>query len=868
MTFAVRAPDGDVFAGAARTPDANARAPGGLTSAAAGALLEVHGPNEPAPAARRALWRDVLRPLGSPIILILLAASVVAALVGDVVDAAIIVVMVVLGAALDFVQTYRSARAADALRSRVALSATVLRDGEWRDVDRRLLVPGDVVRLTAGDLVPADAELLTARDLHVQQSALTGESVPAEKEAPTGPRSPNASDGDPGDPTLVFLGTSVVSGSATALVTRTGRETRFGDIAARLAMRPPETEFERGLRRFTHLILQTVVFLTLFIALVSIALRRDPLQSLLFAVALAVGLVPEFLPMITTVTLASGAVRMARRHVIVKHLPAIQNLGSIDVLCSDKTGTLTSGDVRFQQAVSLTLAPSERVFALGWVNAHFETGVRSPLDAALLRERAPSLTGLAKLDEIPFDFERRRLTVIVQQDGTRIVSTKGAPEAVLAVCTRYETGETRATPNALAVDVPSEALDGATRARVLGIAHQLSERGQRVLAVAWRRAEPALAYGKADERDLVFAGLLAFRDPPLDGAQETVRRLAADGVRIVVLSGDEAVITRQVCGEVGLTGSDIVTGADVERMTDGALAHVAEQATGFARLTPGQKTRVIAALRSRSHVVGFLGDGINDAPALHAADVGISVCTAADVAKDAADVILMEPGLDVLHAGIIEGRMAFGNTMKYLLMGTSSSFGNMFSMAVASIALPFLPMLPTQILLNNFLYDAAQVTIPTDNVDPEYLARPHRFDMRVLRSFMLGVGPVSSLFDFLTFFVLLKVFHAGAATFHTGWFMESLATQTLVLFSIRTVRSPLRSLPSRALAATVLGVVAVGLVLPMTPLATVLGFVRMPASYYGFIAVATLAYLVLADAVKRPLMRRFFAAQRELASHS
>jgi Mg2+-importing ATPase len=425
---------------------------------------------------------------------------------------------------------------------------------------------------------------------------------------------------------------------------------------------------------------------------------------------------------------------------------------------------------------------------------------------------------------------------------------------VLAVCTRHEGGDAVGSSAAASLS-----LDDAARARALATVHALSGEGYRVHAVAWRATEPTPCT-KADEHDLVLAGFLAFRDPPLPGVGDTVQALARDGVRILVLSGDEGIITLQVCKAVGLPGERVVTGDEVDRMTDSALAHIAEQATAFARLTPAQKTRVISALRSRSHVIGFLGDGINDAPALRAADVGISVSTAVDVAKDAADVILMEPGLAVLHAGITEGRTAFGNTMKYLLMGTSSSFGNMFSMAVASLALPFLPMLPTQILLNNFLYDVAQVTIPTDHVDPEYLAQPHRWDMRVLRSFMLGVGPVSSLFDFLTFFVLLNFFHANAESFHTGWFMESLTTQTLVLFSIRTVRSPLRSRPSRALAATVLGVVALGLLLPLTPLAGPLDFVRMPVTFYLFIAGATMVYLILADAVKRPLMRRFFTA--------
>ncbi|HET7458296.1 MAG TPA: magnesium-translocating P-type ATPase [Gemmatimonadaceae bacterium] len=834
----------------------------GLTGDEARRRLAVDGANEPSPAARRSFARELIRPLASPLVGILVAASFVAAIAGQVADAVIIVVMVLLSAALDFVQTYRSSRAAESLRSAVAPTATVLRDGKWTEVDRRTVVVGDVVRLSAGDLVPADARLVEARDLHVQQAALTGESMPAAKEAAVGDfdtaPTPTATT-DPSDPGTVFLGTSVVSGSATAVVARTGRRTQFGDIAARLAARPPDTEFERGLRRFSHLILQAVVALTLLVLLGGIAMRRDPLQSMLFAIALAVGLVPEFLPMITTVTLANGAVRMSRRHVIVKHLPAIQNLGSVDVLCSDKTGTLTSGEVRYARSVAIDGGPSPSAFALGWLNASLETGVRNPLDAAILREPRPEPVAYEKVDELPFDFERRRLSVVVRTADGPLIVTKGASEAVLAVCVAYEVRDDATAARGVASHAP---LDDAARERCARLVHSLGADGLRVVAVASRAVEASAGYTLADERDLVLAGFLAFRDPPLPGVEDVVGALARDGVRVLVLSGDEGVVTQRVCAEVGLEGEGIVLGAEVDRMTDTALAHVAERATGFARLNPAQKTRVIAALRSRSHVVGFLGDGINDAPALRAADVGISVSTATDVAKDSADVILTERGLDVLHAGIVEGRTAFGNTMKYLLMGTSSNFGNMFSMAVASVALPFLPMLPTQILLNNFLYDAAQVTIPTDNVDAEYIARPHRWDVSVLRDFMLVVGPVSSLFDFLTFFVLLKLFHASQETFHTGWFVESLTTQTMVLFAIRTARSPLRSRPSAALMATVLAVVAAGLLLPITPIAAPLGLVPLPAVFYAYLFLVTAAYLGTTELVKRPLMRRMLRSAR------
>jgi Mg2+-importing ATPase len=814
-------------------------APAGLSSTEAAARLSRVGPNDPGAKGGRSLALELLVLFANPLVIILLVASAVSAVVGERVEALLIALMVVLSVVVNFAQTYRSRVAADRLRASVAPTATALRDGGWREIPRREVVPGDVVRLSAGDLVPADARLIESRDLHVQQAALTGESLPVEKEAGQG----GAGDAGPDAPGLVFLGTSVVSGIATAEVLATGASTRLGDIAARLVTRPPETEFERGLRQFGVLIMSTVVFLVLFILVVSLSLHRHPLESLLFAVALAVGLTPEFLPMITTVTLAKGELRMSRAKVVVKHLAAIQNLGSMDVLCCDKTGTLTAGEMRLDRALGPLGEPSERPLLLATLNSRFETGIRSPLDAAILERRLPA-EGWEKRDEIPFDFERRRLSVVVEKQGDRLLVTKGAPEGILALCTSVEVeGHTRPA-------------DAALLERCADLQRRLGGEGLRLLAVAHRRLEERPAYTAADERDLTFAGFLAFSDPPLPETPSALQDLRRDGVAVKIVSGDDELVTRHVCVQVGLDPGEIVLGRDLERMGDTALQHVAETATVFARVSPAQKNRILLALKRRGHVVGFLGDGINDAPSLHAADVGISVHSAVDVARDAAEIILLDRGLRVLHTGVREGRKAFGNVMKYLLMGTSSNFGNMFSMAGASLFLPFLPMLPTQILLTNFLYDLAQVTLPTDNVDAAYLRRPRRWDMRVVRNFMLLIGPVSSLYDFLTFFVLIRFFHASEALFHTGWFVESLATQTLVVFVIRTVGNPLRSRPSPALAATVVGVVLVGALLPLTPLAGPLGFTPLPLAYVAFVAAASATYLVLVQLVKSRVMRR------------
>lgn len=828
--------------------------PVGLTSLEGKLRLAKFGPNEPATSKRTATVFQLLLLFANPLAIILLVASAISAALGEVINASIIIVIVLFSIALNFIQTYRSQRAVDRIRNEVAPTATVLRDGKWVEIPRREVVPGDVIKLAAGDLVPADADLVQARDLHVQQAALTGESLPVEKSVvDLGSREQPQRD----DQHKVFLGTSVVSGTGTAIVTATGRNTTFGDIATRLATKPPETEFERGTKQFGLLIMKTTILLVLFVLLVSVVLHHNFMESLLFAVALAVGLTPEFLPMITTVTLGQGAVHMARKKVIVKHLEAMQNFGSIDVLCSDKTGTLTSGEMALDQHVDPFGNSSERVFLLAYLNSLHETGVSNPLDEAIkerqssnpldtavLQHDRPDIHDYRKIDEIPFDFERRRVSIVVEHGNERLLITKGAPESVVPVCNAYElSGQ------------PSP-LDDEHRSRSEATYRAYCAQGFRMLAVAYSNVPQKDVYRAADEKDLVLAGFLTFSDPPLDTAKFALQALRRDGIEVKILTGDNELVTQHICSQVGLDSGRIILGDELERMTDPALAHVVEQTSVFARVSPAQKNRIILALKHRSHVVGYLGDGINDAPSLHAADVGISVSAAVDVARDAADFILLERSLRVLHEGIIEGRKSFGNVMKYLLMGTSSNFGNMFSMAVAAMFLPFLPMLPTQILLNNFLYDLAQVTIPTDKVDETFIHKPQRWNVKMIRDFMIYIGPLSSIYDFLTFFALLKIFHASEQFFHSGWFVESLATQTLVIFVIRTAGNPLRSRPSLALTLTTISVVLFGTVLPFTSLRALIGFTPLPIGFLIFIAVATGTYLVLVEVVKRRLMRR------------
>ncbi|EPX59269.1 Mg(2+) transport ATPase, P-type [Cystobacter fuscus DSM 2262] len=814
----------------------------GLSRAEAEERLERVGPNTTEQRGRRPAWVEFLGRFANPLVLVLLVASGVSLLTHDLTSSAIIAGIVLMSVTLDFVQEHRAGNAAEALRSSVALRALVVRGGTRQEVPARELVPGDVVLLAAGSLVPADARLLEARDLFVNQALLTGEPYPVEKQPGECPPETEPSEAR----NAVFMGTTVISGTARVLVFATGTRTSMGGIVRSLAAPVPSTTFERDTRHFGLMLMRLTVLLVLFVLLVAVHAHRPLLESFLFAVALAVGLTPELLPMVISVTLSRGAMRMAARQVIVKRLSAVHDLGSMDVLCTDKTGTLTEARIRLERHEDASGQESARVLQWAWLNSHFESGVRSPMDEAILAHEEVHADGWLKMDEVPFDFERRRVSVLLEGEGRRVLVVKGAPEDVLACCTRYEE------------DGVQRELDAEARGRVRARFEALSEEGFRVLAVAWREEPPDMRVAHlGDEAALVFAGFAAFLDPPKQSTRPALEALIRAGVKVKVVTGDNERVALHVCRELGLEVEGVLTGTEVGLLDDHSLQVRAERTTLFARVSPGQKSRVIFALRRRGHVVGYLGDGINDAPSLHASDVGISVEGAVDVAREAADLLLLRQDLAVLHEGVLEGRRSFGNVMKYIRMGTSSNFGNMLSMAGASVLLAFLPMRPIQILLNNLLYDVSELAIPLDEVDPEQLERPTRWDLHFVRLFMTVFGTLSSLFDAATFGVLLLFFHAGEALFQTGWFMESLTTQVLVIFIIRTRRNPLRSRPSRWLVASSLGAVGVANVLPFTPLGAWFGFVTPPPALLGALAVLVTSYLLSAGLLVRWFFRRY-----------
>ena len=822
---------------------APAPAAAGLSVAEAAARLLQYGPNSIVDAPARSLLLQFLSRFANPLVLILLVASVISALTGETTNFLIISVIVLLSVTLDFVQETRASATAQRLRQSVSLRATVIRDGKKFDCMVTELVPGDVVLLSAGDLIPADALVLEARDFFVKQALLTGEPYPVEKHAAPPPLD---ADGMDAATNAVFMGTSVISGSARIVVMRTGRATALGAIATSVSREAPPTAFEIGTRRFGLLIMRLTILLVLFVLLVNAMLHRPWLESFLFAVALAVGLTPELLPMVVSVTLSRGAQRMAARRVIVKRLAAIQNLGSMDVLCTDKTGTLTEAKIHLERHVDAEGLPSERVIELAYLNSFFETGLKSPLDDAILEHKNIDAAVWRKIDEVPFDFERRRVSVLLESNGARLLVVKGAPEDIVDLCAEFECAGAPAAP-----------VDAAARQRLHARRQALESEGFRVLAIAWRNVpldHPHAVVG--DEAGLVLAGFAAFLDPPKQSAAPALAALTASGVAVKIVTGDGETITQHICGQLNIPVTGVLTGHDIAQLDDVALAARVEVANLFCRVNPGQKERIIRALKLRGHVVGYLGDGINDAPSLHAADVGLSVEGAVDVAREAADMILLDADLAVLHEGVLEGRRTFANIMKYMLMGTSSNFGNMFSMAGASLFLPFLPMLPTQILLNNMLYDISEVPIPLDRVDAEEVRRPRVLDIAFIRNFMLIIGPISSLFDFLTFYILLAVLHADETLFQTGWFIESLTTQVLVIFVIRSSKSVWSGGAHPLLIMAAVAVVATGALLPLTPLGAYFGFVAPPPAFYAILAGLVVAYLLLVESVKRLFYRQ------------
>lgn len=810
--------------------DPGLSAPTGLTSAEAAARLQRFGPNS-VRTHRVSALAVLRRQLNNAVLALLALTALVSYFLGDSTQALIIGVILAVSVGLGFVNEYRAERASAALHSRVRHTAVAHRDGRAVKVDVNDLVPGDVIELTLGELVPADVRLLSVAGLECNESILTGESEPAEKSAE--PTPPGTALADATD--RAFMGTVVSAGSATAVVFATGRDAEFGKIAAGLGERQPETDFQVGLRRFSYLLLKVALTLTLLILVTNLLLRRPLIDAVLFSLAIAVGITPQLLPAVVSTSLATGSRRLADLKVLVKRLVCIEDLGDIDVLITDKTGTLTDGRVTFIEAVDPSGLPSPEALRAGLLATDVDPAVggtcANPMDAALWEAAAAAPVDVRRIAELPFDHTRRASSALVETGesaaGGRILIVKGAPEQVMDRCSAVPQ-QARQTVEALFAD------------------------GRRVVAVASRPAPELATVTAADETGLALLGFLVFADQPKLAARESLARLAELGIEVKVATGDNPRVAEKVCAELGLASKGTVTGPQLDELDEAAFEAAAQNATVFARISPEQKADLIRVLRRTGRSIGFLGDGVNDALALHSADVGISVDTATDVAKDAADVVLLEKDLGVLATGVAEGRRIFANTIKYVLMGTSSNFGNMFSAAAASAVLPFLPMLPSQILLNNLLYDTSQLAIPTDRVDPEQLHAPSHWNIAFIRRFMLTFGPISSLFDFLTFGLMLGVLHAGAVEFRTGWFVESLATQTLIIFAIRTRRIPFfRSRPGGVLVAATLSVVAVGIALTVTPVGRTLGFTPLPWQFFGALTLFVVIYLVLVEITKR-----------------
>jgi Mg2+-importing ATPase len=833
----------------------------GLSAQEAENRLEVYGRNEFARKKKRAAIFNFLSRFKSPLVIILMIAGGVSAALGSIPSVIVIYTMVFLSVSLAYYQENNASKAAELLREKVATLATVLRDNTKQEIKLPLIVPGDIIHLSAGDITPADARIIDAKDLFVNQSALTGESFPVEKtSAPIKNRGASITEWN----NYLFMGTSIVSGTAMALVVRTGGYTEYGKIAAKLVEKAPETEFERGTKQFGFLIMQVTFLLVMFVFLINALLHPNAngiLNALLFAVALAVGLTPELLPMIITINLSKGAQRMSKKGVIVKRLSSIETFGSMNVLCTDKTGTLTENQIKLLLHIDMEGKEEEKVLLYSFLNSRLQTGLKSPLDEAILEHQEIDIAKYQKIDEVPFDFVRRRVSVVVEKERQRFFIAKGAPEEILKVCSYYEI-------DGLISDISEE-----IRKKIEQKYFDLSAEGLRVLGVASKKLrEEKAVYSINDESDMTFLGFVAFLDPPKETAKLSLQMLSKANVELKILTGDNELVTRKVCNELGFEVKGVVLGNEIALMTNESLSVVVEDANVFARVTPAQKDRIISVLKANGHVVGFMGDGINDAPSIKTSDVGISVSNAVDVARESADIILLKNDLTVLGEGVLEGRKTFGNTMKYIMMGVSSNFGNMFSAAGGSIFLAFLPMLPIQILLNNLLYDTSQTVMTTDNVDAEYIVRPKRWDISFIRKFMVTIGPVSSLFDFATFFTMIFIFGipfglsasgVPLATpfqqgqFQTAWFVESLCSQTLVVLIIRTRKVPFyKSKPSKYLVLMLLSVISFAIIMPFTPIGAFFGFVPPPLAFYLALAGILGAYALLAETVKKWFYKR------------
>ena len=812
----------------------------GLSSDEAGQRLARYGPNSLKPPKRSDMLTLLLAQFTSPIILILFFATGLSFFLSDPVDAFIILSIVLVSGLLGFWQERGASKAVEKLLSIVQIKAAVLRDGRSQEIPVEGIVPGDIVILNAGDVVPGDGLIQESKDLFVDEAMLTGETFPVEKVVALLP--PETLLGQRTN--TLWMGTHVVSGSATTLVVRTGKDTEFGKVSERLKLRPQETEFERGIRQFGYFLMEVTLVLVVSIFAINVYLARPVLDSFLFSLALAVGLTPQLLPAIISINLSHGAKRMAQKKVIVKRLASIENFGSMNVICSDKTGTLTEGIVHVQSACNVDGLASERVLLHAYLNAFYQTGFTNPIDEAIRAHRKFDLSGFRKLDEIPYDFLRKRLSILVSQGDTHLMMTKGALQNVLAVCASAEIAD------GTIVDISS------VRDRIQQHFEEFSTKGLRTLGVAWKNIGSESYISKDHEARMTFSGFLVLFDPPKVNIIETVTSLKNLGVVLKIITGDNHLVAANVSQQMGLSDTKILTGPDLSQLSDTALLNRVADVDVFAEIEPNQKERIILAFKKAGNVVGYMGDGMNGASALHAADVGISVESAVDVAKDAADIVLLEKDLGVLVEGVREGRATFANTLKYVFMATSANFGNMFSMAGVSLILPFLPLLPKQILLTNLMTDFPEMTIATDSVDKEMIDYPRRWDIKAIRKFMITFGIVSSVFDYLTFGLLLLVLHASQMQFRTGWFLESVISASLIVLVIRSRKPFFKSRPGKYLLMATLSIVVVTVIVPLTPVAEMLGFSPLPLSFLLLIGFIVLLYIVTAEVAKRVFYKR------------
>ena len=816
----------------------------GLGTEEAEKRLEQYGFNETAKKKKSIILFQILSKFVSPLVVVLLIIAVFSLFFGEKISALLVMLMAIMSVALSFSQEYRASKEVEKLSEMVRTTSTVYRDGKPRELPIREIVPGDIVDLFAGDMIPADMRIIACKDLFLNQASLTGESFPAEKVAtPIQTKSGSAAE----LANIVFMGSSVVSGTGLGVVIKTGLSTQFGKISRKLATMAVETNFDKGIRKFTWLMLRFMFILAIAIFAINALSKGNITQAFLFALAVAVGLTPEMLPMLVSLNLSKGAIAMSKKKVIVKRLNSIQNFGAMDILCSDKTGTLTLDKIVLERHCDVAGTENEDVLRYAYINSYYQTGLKDILDRTILNHEKFSTEQYKKIDEIPFDFSRKIMSVVIEINGKHQLIAKGAPEEIYKRCTKYE------------LEGKTFDFDDSTQKQLKLEYEKLSSQGFRVLAVAYKDWNGTqAAYSKNDEQGMTLNGYIAFLDPPKSTARIAIENLRKLGIDFKVLTGDNELITKKICGDVGLDIKEMLTGEQVEKLSDDELKEKVKSVTVFSRLSPFQKERIINILRKNGHTVGFLGDGINDALALKAADVGISVDNAVDIAKESADVILLQKSLMVLGDGVVEGRRTFGNIIKYIKMGSSSNFGNMFSMTGASLFLPFLPMLPIQILLNNFLYDLSQVAIPSDDIDEEYLRQSRPWNVDYIKKFMVVIGPISSVFDFITFGVLWFMFHAAQPLFNTGWFLESLLTQTLVIHIIRTNKIPfIESKPSQFLIFTSIYIVTIGLVIPFTPLGQNFGFVMPPASFFLVLPLIIATYLFSVQIVKNWFIKKY-----------